>query len=125
MANAEDIDTVRLIISDPDGPDALLDEYAIAAFVDLNGGNLRLAAADALDAIAISETLVSKKIRTQTLTTDGPAVSAELRALADRQRALAQAVLDAEDEGFFDVVDTLAPTCRPELTEHPYTVWGL
>ena len=123
MVDATEIDTVRLIISDPDGPDALLDEWSIAGFIDLNGGNLRLAAADALDAIAISETLVSKKIRTQTLTTDGPAVSAELRALADRQRALAQAAVDAEDVGVFDVVDTLAPTCRPELTE--YEVWGL
>ena len=123
MATAEDIDTVRLIISDPDGPDALLDESAIAAFVDLNGGNLRLAAADALDAIATSEALVSKKIRTQTLTTDGPAVSAELRALADRQRALAQAVLDAEDVGVFDVVDTVPSCRRPELTEHEF--WGL
>lgn len=123
MVDATEIDTVRLIISDPDGPDALLDEWSIAGFIDLNGGNLRLAAADALDAIATSEVLVSKKIRTQTLSTDGPAVSAELRALADRQRALAQAAVDAEDVGVFDVVDTLAPTCRPELTE--YEAWGL
>ena len=123
MVDAAEIDTVRLIISDPDGPDALLDEGSIAGFIDLNGGNLRLAAADALDAIATSEVLVSKKIRTQTLSTDGPAVSAELRALADRQRALAQAAVDAEDVGVFDVVDTVGSSCRPELTE--YEVWGL
>ena len=123
MATAENIALVRLYIADlGTGEDQLLVDDHIGLLLDGNGGDARLAAADALDAIAASEVLVAKKIRTQTLSTDGPAVSAELRALADRQRALAQAAVDATDEGWFDVVDTIG-TCRPELTE--YEVWGL
>lgn len=122
MATVEDIATVRLIISDPDGDTALLDNASVDAFLELNAGNVRLAAADALEAIAASEVLVAKKIRTQTLTTDGPAVSAELRALAAQQRALAQAAVDADDEGLFEIVDTLPGCTRPEATNE---VWGL
>ena len=123
MITAENINAVRLIIGDPDGDTALLSEEQIGSLLELNGEAIRLAAADALDAIAASEVLVSKKIRTQTLSTDGPAVSAELRALAAQQRALHAATVGEDDVGVFDVVDTLAPSCRPELTE--YQVWGL
>ena len=119
----DDIRAVRLIIGDPDTATALLDEESIVSLIELNGGAIRLAAADALDAIAASEVLVSKKIRTQTLSTDGPAVSAELRALAAQQRALHAATVADDDVGVFDVVDALAPTCWPELTEHE--CWGL
>lgn len=120
MAYTDLITQVRLIIGDPAGATELLDDAAIAGLLELNTDSVRLAAADALEAIAASEVLVSKKIRTQTLSTDGPAVSAELRALADRQRQLAG---DIDGEGLFDIVDTLPGCRRPELTE--YEVWGL
>ena len=91
-----------------------------------NACNIRLAAADALETIAVSEVLVSKKIRTQDLTTDGPAVSAELRALAKRLRDAAQAATDLADtfDGF-DLVDALgaARPCDPELV--PRYVTGM
>ena len=119
----DDIRAVRLIIGDPDTATALLDEESIVSLIELNGGAIRLAAADALDAIAASEVLVSKKIRTQTLSTDGPAVSAELRALAAQQRALHAATVAEDDLGVFDVVDTVSSCRRPELTEHE--CWGL
>lgn len=102
------------------GENDLLNDDDYDVLLQAHDGNARLAAADALDAIAASEVLVSKKIRTQDLSTDGPAVAAELRALAQRQRDLAAA---AADDGIFDVVDTLAGCRRPELTEHE--VWGL
>lgn len=119
------IDPVRLLIADV-GPDCLLGSDQVLAFLDLNDGNVRLAAADCLDAIAVSEVLVSKKIRTQDLQTDGPAVAAELRAQAKNQRALAQAEQDAEERDWdgFDMVDTLPRgRRRPELS--PGQVWGL
>lgn len=128
MAEPADIGTVRLLITDVATVEAdqLFTDEQVAAFVDLNAGAVRLAAADALEAIAVSEVLVSKKIRTQTLSTDGPAVAAELRALAARQRALHAEAVAAEDEGFFDVVDTVVSYRRPELTEHGYSeFWGL
>lgn len=125
MAEPADIATVRLLIVDVAEPadDRLFTDAQVGAFIDLNAGAIRLAAADALEAIAVSEVLVSKKIRTQTLTTDGPAVSAELRALAARQRQLHAEAVAAEDEGFFDIVDTVTSCRRPELTEHE--CWGL
>lgn len=77
---------VRLLISDTSTP-ALFTDDEIAAFLDLNGGAVRLAAAEALDTIASNEAMVSKKITTQDLSTDGPAVSRELRARAADLRA--------------------------------------
>jgi hypothetical protein len=115
---------VRLLIADVDETNPLISDAQIAGYLALNDDSVRLAAADALEAIAASEVLVSKKIRTQDLATDGPAVAAELRALAKRLR---DQVADDAEADIFDVVDTLPPSCRPELTEwqRTHTVWGL
>lgn len=124
----EQLMQVRHLIADLDASPLLTDEQ-LAVYLDLNGSNVRRAAADALEAIAVSETLVSKKIRTQDLATDGPAVSAELRALAARLRARADEVEAIAGEfEIFDIVDTLPRRRSPELTERNpgrYTVWGL
>lgn len=61
------------------------------------------AAADALDAMATSETMVSKKVRTQDLSTDGPAVAAELRQKAAELRARADEADEAANS-FFDLI---------------------
>lgn len=50
-------------------------------------------AADALDAIATTEVLLSKKLQTKDLSTDGPAVAAELRKQATALRTRAKADL--------------------------------
>lgn len=126
MASLEDIATVRALIADEDTPPLLSDER-VTALLTVAGGSLLLGAALALEAIAVSEVLVAKKIRAQDLSTDGPAVSAELRALAASYRGQAKAQADAEDtwDGF-DIVDTL-PRCgrdHPELTPRP-VVTGL
>ena len=114
MTTTADVNQVRLWAADLGSEDAqLLTDQQYQSLIEANGGSLRRAAADALDIMATSEVLVSKKIRTQTLSTDGPAVSAELRALADRHRAAADAV-EAE---FFEIVPTLAPGCAPEHTD--------
>ncbi|CAN7195764.1 hypothetical protein [Knoellia sp. LjRoot47] len=120
---SETVDQVRLIIADTDSSNQLLDDSQIASFLALTGGNVRLAAADALEAIAVSEVLVAKKIQTQHLQTDGPAVAESLRKLAATQRQLARDEADAGDEGFFDVVDTISDGSGPEHTNRP--VWGL
>lgn len=122
-ATPEQIALVRLYIGDPAGATALLSDAQITALLDDSDDHPRLAAAAALEAIAASEVLVSKKIRTQDLSTDGPAVSAELRALAAQHRARHQELVDAEDDGIFDIVDTLDDCRRPEHTNHE--VWGL
>lgn len=99
---------VRLLISDLDEDRKILGDEEIAGYLARYGvtadgpatprGPISRAAADALDAIASSETLVGKKIRTgDGLTTDGPAVAADLRKHAASLRALAQQ--EDEDDG--------------------------
>ena len=113
----------RLLMSDV-GSTKILSDEQVQGYLDLNDGNVRRAAADALDAVATSEVLVSKVIRTQDLDTDGAKVADALRKHADRLRQLA-AAQDAIDDSWdgFDVVDTIPGRPRPEASEYP--VWGL
>jgi len=99
---ASPVGEIRLLIADTDESEQLLTDPQLEAFLRMTGQNVNRAAAKALTTIAISETLLSKYIRTQDLTVDGPKVSAELRALA--ASLLAEA--DAADAGpsFFEVV---------------------
>lgn len=100
MADADGISTVRLLIADLGTGDAqLLTDDQIGTLLDLEDGSIKLGAADCLDAIAVSEVLVSKKITTQDLSTDGPAVAAELRARAAALRQQAAADDDSFDCG--------------------------
>lgn len=110
MAFTYDLDTdagkVRLLLSDVDEPTAVFTDAEIDAFLELESGSVKRAAAQAIDANATNEALASKVLRTQDLTTDGARVAdamrkhaASLRAQADRQDTLDEA---ADDEaGFF------------------------
>ena len=117
--NGEDLDYVRDLIADH-GADPLLSNEMIERLLT-NERDPLLAAARALDMIAVSEVLVSKKIRTQDLQTDGPAIAAELRSLA-RQYRDEYDNLDAAWDGF-DIVEGTRGSRRPELSAHE--VWGL
>lgn len=117
------IQNIRFLIADP-GPDELLGDDLLERAYTAEGGSELLAAARCLEAIAISEVLVGKKIATQDLTTDGVAVARELRALAAQYRVRAR---DEDPElGAWDGFDLapVLPVRRPELTERPI-VWGL
>src|SRR5689334_19922240 len=99
------IGMVRLLCTDLSETAPLLSDDQITALLTLESNNVRMAAAQALDIIASSEALVSMKIRTQDLQTDGPAVAAELRARAKSLREQA-ADTDADGNVFaFDIVD--------------------
>ncbi|NUO97489.1 MAG: hypothetical protein HOW59_06120 [Nonomuraea sp.] len=117
---------VRLLIADvsTDTAKRVLTDAQITGFLALNSGDIRRAAAAALDTIATSEVLVSKVIRTQDLATDGAKVADALHRQAQALRDQADAADDAADDGFFDVVDTLPVTNRPEHT-NGISVWGL
>lgn len=109
---------VRLLVNDVGTGDArVFTDTDITNFLNLEGGNVKLAAAQLLDTIASNEALLSKAIRTQDLTTDGSKTAAALRAHAGelrRQVAAADADMDA---GFFDIIDE--PTGSvPERTPH-------
>lgn len=101
---------VRVLIADMGTP-SLIDDPTLQTYLELQGWEdgarwaVKRAAADALEAIAVSEVLVSKKIRTQDLTSDGPAVAEALRKLAAGLREQA----DEEDPDFggvFEIIDT-------------------
>lgn len=115
---------VRLLIADLSEPPVMADPV-LEGYLSLHGftgeqdsitrPNIWRAAADALDAMATSEVLVSKKIRTQDLSTDGVAVAGELRKQAAMLRGKADQA-DAEDDSFFEII----PFCgggKPEAAE--------
>lgn len=96
----KDIELVRINLGEDPTDEAtyVLPDSAIATWLAAFKGNTDRATARALITIAANETLLSKKITSQDLSTDGPAVSAELRALADYY--LVQADTDAGDTYF-------------------------
>lgn len=102
----EPVGQVRLLITDSSEEPAeqLFNDEQLKAFLSLCGENIHRAAAKALLVMAASEVMISKKIRTQDLSTDGPAVSAELRALA----AVLSETADTEDAAaagsYFEIV---------------------
>lgn len=96
--------------------DYLIPDAQLQSYIAINKNGLYGAAADALLAIAVNESLVSKKIRTEGgLQTDGPAVAGELRRLADEYRKRQKDEDEALDyESAFDIVDYVSlPTNWP------------
>lgn len=67
-------------------PAYAFEDDQIEAFLALNSNKVKLAAAQAIDALAINEAYISKKIRTEDLSTDGPAVADAMRKGADALR---------------------------------------
>lgn len=122
----EDIAWVRLLIADADEDASrrIFEDQELITFIKAAGGPL-WGAADALDAIATSEVLLGKKITTQDLSTDGPAVAAELRKQAAglRARAEKQASDEADEAAWGMSLFTLTrPPGAVEATERGW-VW--
>lgn len=107
---------VRLLIDDTDL--LVFSDDELNTFLGLNGGSVLKAAAQALLMIAGSEARLAKKITSQDLQTDGPAVAAELRAQAKQLRAQADEDAAAAAESVFEIVDYPYGQAVPvELTE--------
>jgi hypothetical protein len=83
---ATPVGQVRLLIVDTSS-DPVFDDAEINAFLTLCQSSVKRAAARALETIAADEALTSKRITDHDLSTDGPAVAAELRMLAAALRA--------------------------------------
>lgn len=92
--------------ADPENPGApaayVLEDDHIKALLAMNGDKVKLAAAQAIDALAINEAYISKKIRTEDLSTDGPAVADAMRKGADalRRQQRDEDQTNGQDEGF-------------------------
>ena len=98
---------VRFLVDDTTNP-ALFEDEEITQILALNGGSVHRAAAQLLLLIAGSEARLSKKITTQDLATDGPAVAKELReqaAALRRQAAEEDAAVAAEGGGYLDIAE--------------------
>lgn len=95
-----DAGKVRLLCTDTSSAEQIFDDSEISAFLTLEG-DVRRAAALALETLASSENRIQKAIRISNLQTNGPAVAAEFR---ERAKALRdQAVeADARDGTAFD-----------------------
>ncbi len=102
-ANAPDISAVRLLLNDVDETTSVFQDEEIEVFLGLEGGVVKLAAAQAIDTNADNELLASKVLRTQDLQTDGAKVADSLRARAQKLRDQHEASL--EDEGFFEIIE--------------------
>ena len=102
-------DQVRLLISDTDTSDHIFEDGEIDQFLSIADSNIYRAAALGLRTIAGNEVQVQKRIRLLDLDTDGPAVSRELRQLANEydQRA--------SEQGTFQVAEfSLRPFGRQQ-----------
>lgn len=100
-----DAGKVRLLISDTSVTDAenrLFFDEEIATFLELEGEDVRLAAALGLETIARNEVQVLKVISILNLQTDGASTARELRFQA---KELRDQVAAGADEGDFDIAE--------------------
>lgn len=105
---------VRLLLNDVDETALVFTDNELHAFLQLEDGSVKRAAAQAIDTNASNLALASRVLRTQDVSTDGAKLADAMRGHADRLRVQADG-----DEGFFEVIGT--PVRRPpELTETPF-----
>lgn len=115
MSNTYDLATlegqVRLLVNDVAAP-WVFDDGEITAFLTLESGNVKRAAAQAIDTNADNEVLASKVLRSQDVATDGAKAADALRKRAAALRD--QALFDEEaDAGYFDVIDVIGEPVWP------------
>ena len=95
-----DAGRVRLLCGDTVTAGALFQDNEIEAFLALGDGDVLLAAAQALDVMAANQAMVLKVITQNSVSTNGAAVAAALRAQAKALREQAEAGaagIDADD----------------------------
>lgn len=120
MPLSDDVEFVRFLISDPDS--SVFSDTEIEMVLGRQPA-VYLAGALLLDRIADNEALISKKIRTQDLSTDGPAVAKSLREAAAQLRADHAASVEADSAGVvITEFDPHAGYPSPELVARP-SVW--
>jgi hypothetical protein len=94
----------RLLSADLDEAAPLLSDEILSGYLALHADNPYRAAADALDAMATSATLLDRKIRSQDIQTDGPAVAAELRKKAADLRSQADTADLVLAGSYFEII---------------------
>jgi hypothetical protein len=117
----DDVRQVRTMIPDTeavfDGQTMFTDQE-IKDYIAVGNGSVLRAAGYANLAIATSEALISKKIRTQDLQTDGAALANALINKANALFARADKEDAAVDGSYYQIVNYGWGTYPPELTEY-------
>jgi hypothetical protein len=104
---ATDAGKVRLLIKDTDETEPIFQDEEIAAFLEMEGESVHRAAALALETVASDEARTQKVIRLLEIQTDGAKLSDALLARADRLRAQADEAESREEDGMFDIAETV------------------
>jgi hypothetical protein len=95
---------VRLRISDTDTTRRILDDEDIEAFLEMSGDSVVLAAAMALESIAINEVLCLKVVNLMgAIVTDAASAAKQLLALAKSLRAEYEQMGDSDSPGFLSI----------------------
>jgi hypothetical protein len=107
---------VRLLLNDVDEANLVFSNGEIAAFLSMEGDNVKRAAAQAIDTNADNEALASKVLKDHQLSTDGAKVADALRKRAVELRRQADAGdADSDDGAYFEIGPSFGSS-RPELT---------
>lgn len=94
---------VRMLCTDRDETNPIFQDAEVDAFLAIEGGSVRLAAALALETIASDQVLVLKVVRTLDTQTDGAKVA---DSLLKRAAALREAE-NNDPEGSFDIAENV------------------
>lgn len=100
----EPVGKVRALIPDIDEADPILSDAQITAYLSVVEDNVLRATALALRTISNEINLILKYVKTDDLSTNGPAVAAELRQNADRFDKAADDAASIDTADYFDVV---------------------
>jgi hypothetical protein len=102
-----DIGKVRALTGDVNELKYVLQDIEVSTILDTMGGVILLTAASCLEVMASKFALVSQKIRTLDITTDGPAVA---RVLLDRAKVLREQHETSTEDGLseFEVFPVIA-----------------
>ena len=100
-----DTGKMRLLIPDNQPDTHTFEDDELATLLSLEGSNLKRGCALALETIASNEVYVLKYITLLDLSTNGPAVSSELRKRAADLRSQAMFDESREDGGAFDIAE--------------------
>lgn len=116
---ATDIEKMRILIPDSEAifdGQTLFTDTELSNYVEIGGGSVLRGAAYAMIAIANSEAMISKVIKTQDLATNGAQVAEAFRKNAQMLLDRADKEDDAAGEFYIDIIDNVN-SYPPELTE--------
>lgn len=109
-----DIGRVRLLVADTDTTRRIMDDEEYQAFLDMSGGSVVLAAAKALETIAVNEVLCLKVVNLMgAIVTDAASAAKQLLAQAKTLRN-EYATLGDGGSGFISIEMVDGPEMREE-----------